>query len=313
MTADQDFTNKDVYNFKTVLTFIKRLSSNGINASNAEMITKLLDGVIDFQSYLYHEQEFPKIHRLTINKKILGSNKRITDIRQLKYPPKEYVKSFGRCNQPGQSMLYASYGMLSILSEMKPELGDLITISTWKSIENATLTFCPIFRNQPPDGTINVTSYQYNKEFNRILKDFPPNKAAKVDLLTQFIADAFSKRFRHNSNDMNYLISAYFADIMLNKYQNNAVEAIFYPSVQQKLAFENLAIKPDVFDAKYKLISVSENIVVKTPRDGDGGHFQEGISKCEAFNFETNEILWDNKYYQSNDKMDMYRKMGYEL
>lgn len=298
---DKDFTSKDVYNFKTIINFIRNLSADGIRSGNVKMITKLLNSVIDFQSYLYHEQAFPEIHRLTINKKILGSNKRITDIRQLKYPPKEYVKSFGRCNQPGQSMLYASYGMLSILSEMKPELGDLISISTWKSIDNATLTLCPIFRNQPPDGTRNITSYQYNEQFERLLKDMPPNVAAKVEYLTQFIADVFSKRFQHNSNDVNYLISAYFADIMLNKYQNNAVEAIFYPSVQQKLAFENLAIKPEAFDAKYQLVSVDESIIVKTPADGDGGYFQEGISKCKDFDFENDIILWGDSYYQSQE------------
>jgi hypothetical protein len=313
MKQNRDFSDRELYEFRTVINYLRGLTQHGIFSEIANSITKILDEAVDFSWYMYDVQEFPEIVRLTINKKILGSNKRIHDINHLKYPPPHQVKSYGRCNQPGQSVLYASYGMLSILSEMKPELGDLITISTWKSIDNATLTFCPVFRNQPPDGTINLTSHQYENHFQKILKDLPKNAASAIEFLNKFVSDAFSKRFQHNSNDLNYLVSAYFADQMLYKYKEHNIEAIFYPSVQQKLAFENLAIKPEVFDAKYRLLSVKEDIVVKTPRDGDGGYFQLGISKCEDFDFDKGTILWTDKFYQSDESMAEYAKVGYDF
>jgi len=313
MTERKDLSDHQLYEFRTVINYVRGLLEREIQPEIAGSIINILNEAVDFQSYMYNEQEFPEIHRLTINKKILGSNKRISNISHLKYPPSELVKSYGRCNQPGQSILYASFGILSILSEMKPELGDLITVSTWKTINNATLTFCPIFRNQPPDDTINVTSFNYNKQFQKLLKEHPKNVASKIEFLNQFVADVFSKRFRHNSNDINYLVSAYFSDIMLYKYQNHNIEAIFYPSVQQKLAFENLAIKPDVFDAKYKLVRVEESIMVKTPADGDRGYFAEGISRCESFDFDSNKILWTDKYYQSAETIAEYQNMGYEF
>ncbi len=313
MSQKLEFSDQELYEFKTVINYVRNITEQDIILGIIEAVTKILDEAVDFSWYMYDVQEFPEIVRLTINKKILGSNKRIHDINHLKYPPAHLVKSYGRCNLPGQSVLYASYGMLSILSEMKPELGDLITISTWKNVENATLTFCPVFLNQPPDGSINLRSHRYERQFQKLLKDIPKNATIAIEFLNQFVADAFSKRFKHNSNDINYLISAYFANQMLYKFKEHGIEAIFYPSVQQKLAFENLAIKPEVFDAKYKLVKVQEDIVVKTPRDGGGGYFQEGIGECTSFDFDSRIILWTDKFYQSEETMKEYTRNGYDF
>ena len=38
---------------------------------------------------------FPELQRLTINKNVLGKNRRIKEIKYLKYPPKELVKKYG--------------------------------------------------------------------------------------------------------------------------------------------------------------------------------------------------------------------------
>lgn len=308
-----DASDRDVSNFRFMLNHLWVLVQDGIQESTKDYVLRVLNEVIDFHSFLIHKAQFPVLHRLTINKKIVGFNKRIVDIGQLKYPPSKLVKSYGRCNSPGQSVLYASNGMLMILSEMRPERGDLITISTWENTYNSELTFAPIFMNQPPDGTFNETSYNYSKQFDSLVKGFPPNIQLKAKMLAQFIADVFSMRFRHNSNDVNYVVSAYFSDIILNKYYDGAVDAIFYPSVQQNLAFENLAIKPEIFDASYKLASVKEAVIVKTPSDGDGGYFQEGISECKNFDFITNTILWPSTYRQSNEVIQNYREIGYEF
>lgn len=262
---------------------------------------------------MHTEGVFPELNRLTINRQILGANKRINEIKFLKYPPPELVKSYGRCNVPGQSVLYASYGMLNIMSEMKPKMGDLITISTWKPKKDAPLSFYPIFFNQPPDGTINLTMHKYMQEFQRLNKDYPPNLRYMLERLTSFIADAFSRRFPHNSNNLNYLVSAYYANKMLNEYNDAKIDAIFYPSVQQKLAFENIAIKPQVFDEKYELVEVDQSVVVMVPNHRGNGYFTEGISYCKKFDFDAGKILWDRKYTTSDGTPNHYiEHFGYQ-
>lgn len=307
-----DVTLKDVDNLKTILNHLKMMSEFGIDSSMEQYFLRMLDIAVNFQSYLIHTAKFPEIHRLTINKKILGANKRIHKISFLKYPPNELVKSYGRCNLPKQSVLYASHGGLMIYSEMRPEVGDLVTMSTWKTKNDDTLTFCPIFKNQPPNNTLNLNTHYYNSEFNKMISKFPPNQLKLVDELTQFIADAFSKRFKHNSNDSNYLISAYFSDIMLNKYQDNDIDAILYPSVQQSLAFENLAIKPEAFDLKYSLVEVDESIVVQTPKDGKGGYFSEGINNSKDFELDNDIIRWGESN-RTEEEMEIYKLNGYDF
>ena len=309
----KDYSNAYRQSFDFVLHQIKKGVESGINAGNEKMLLATLDQAFDFNSCMHTEGVFPELKRLTINRQILGTNKRIEDIKFLKYPPPELVKSYGRCNIPGQSVLYASSGMLNIVSEMKPKLGDLITISTWIPKENCSLSFYPIFFNQPTDGTINLTMHNYMKDFQRLNNDNPPNFRYMLEKLTSFIADSFSRRFPHNSNDLNYLVSAYYANKMLNEYNNGKIDAIFYPSVQQKLAFENIAIKPNVFDEKYELVEVDQSIVVMVPDHKESGYFTEGISDCKKFDFETGKILWDKKYITPYGTPDHYIKhFGYQ-
>lgn len=308
----KDFSDIQVNTFKSLLGHVKAMSNTELDETKADYIIKILNDLIEFKSFIVAELEFPEIDRLTINRNILKTNSRIKDINLLKYPPKELVKSYGRCNLPNQSVLYASFGPLMIMSEMRPKVGDLITTSTWKNIDDTPLKITPIFKNQPANGTINLNSYNFNETYNKLLKQHPSNVAKEIDHLTQFIADAFSRRFKMNSNYSNYVISAYFSNQILNEYDDQ-VDAIFYPSVQQSLSFENLAIKPLIFDKKYRLIKVKESIVVKSIEDGDGGYFTEGVCETETFDYESSTIHWPDKYLQPSEKIKLYQELGYKF
>ncbi len=75
--------------------------------------------------------------------------------------------------------------------------------------------------------------------------------------------------------------------------------AQLHRNIKQSLSFENLAIKPDVFDSKYELIEVSESLVFVDPKSGSSGYMMEGISSCKSFDYASNRILWNpNEIYQ---------------
>ena len=189
--------------------------------------------------------------------------------------------------------------------------GDLVTVSKWRAKDGSTLTYVPIFKNQPKDGTINPRMYEYIEPYEKELHKFPPNEQRKIELLNQFVTDAFTKRFRH-VNDLDYIFSAYFANRILNKDPNNVVEAIYYPSVQQSLAFENLAIKPDVFDAKYELIEVNESIVDMDYTMGRGGTMTRGITDGKTFDFAANKIQWKPTLLTGEEINSFKVQFGYE-
>ena len=95
-----------------------------------ELLKPILDEIITFIALpIFDEHNFSEIQRVTINRNVLnGENKSIETISFLKYPPPEYV-SYGRANVNGQSVLYATFNLMTAIKEMKPNIGDLITIS----------------------------------------------------------------------------------------------------------------------------------------------------------------------------------------
>jgi hypothetical protein len=256
-----------------------------------------------------YEDCFDTLYRITINKRILKANKRIRDIRQLKYPPDpNLVKTYGRCNLPCQSVLYASFMKITSLGELRPKVGDLITISTWKLKEEKTLKYIPIFSNQPPNepfldrrtgeiiqGLTNPRTFELDEIFKEASKELPKNLKELSLLVVKFIADFFSKKV-NSDNHLNYIFSAYFSDKFFNKVEDGKIDAILYPSVPDKLNSENLAIKPRIFDSIYKLSEASESVVIKDPSDGRGGYGMIGTSNSKNFNFDSNQIFWDINY-----------------
>ena len=124
----------------------------------------------------------------------------------------------------------------------------------------------------------------------------------------KFMADCFSKSI-NSANHWNYFFSAYLSDKFFNLVEEGKIQAIYYPSVPDKLNSENLAIKPDAFDKTYKLSKVEESILFQDPRDGRRGYGMDAVANCTNFNDETNEILWSGeKYNFSKEKFEFYKK-----
>ena len=295
---------QDIDDFKTLIQYFKQMSEDGISSYIEKQILRMLDYTIPFFAHLVLTDIFPEIHRLTVNKRVLGNNKRIRDIKFLKYPPTDKVSRYGRCNYPNQSILYSSFLEFTALNETQPRKGDLITESKWRVRGNQTLTYCPIFKNQPTHGVVNLRGLQINDVFEKTLKVYSEHEQEKINILVQFIADVFTKRI-HYDNHFDYIFSAYFSNKIFKDFENGTIEAIYYPSVKEKLSFENLAIKPEVFDKKYELIEVREDVCHADPTNGRGGYLFHGLSDCKSFDYASGKILWDkDKIYQPQIILD---------
>lgn len=299
---------ENLQNFKELIRYLKQLSDDGISSTIEKSVIQMLDNTIPFFVHLVLEDEFSEIHRLTINKRVLGENKRIHNIKFLKYPPKDKVSKYGRCNYPRQSVLYSSFLGFTAMNESQPRVGDLVTESTWRVKKNQTLLYCPIFKNQPLHDVVNIRSLEINKIFKKTLKKYPKFKQEKIDILIQFITDVFTKIVNPN-NHYDYIFSSYFSNKIFNDFENGTIEAIYYPSVKEKLSFENLAIKPEVFDKKYELIEVKDSVCEMDITNGRGGYFFQGLSDCKSFDYASGKILWDKeKIYQSQTTLENLKK-----
>ncbi len=305
-----DIKEIDVKNFEALLDYFKRLLEDGVNSLIEKQLLLMLDYSIPFFSNLVLSAVFGELSRITINRNVVGSNKRIHDIKLLKYPPASKVTKYGRCNLPGQSVLYASFLSFTALNEMKPKVGDLITETTWRVKGNQSLSYCPIFKNQPvKEKFINPRTRELNLLYHNKIKIYPLNVQKQIDTLIQFVTDAFTKRV-HPNNHFDYIFSAYFSDKIFHDFEDGKIEAIYYPSVQEKLSFENVAIKPDVFDKKYELIKVHDSVVLNDPRNGKGGYLMEGFGECKSFDFASGKVLWDpDQFYQPPNRLEQLKQI----
>lgn len=301
-------TKQEISDFNQLLNTFNKFSEIGINEVIEKWILSVLDNSLPFFTHLINHYQFDTLERITINNRILGSNKRIKEIKFLKYPPADKVTKYGRCNLPKQSVFYGSTMFMTAMSEMKPRVGDLITKSIWKLKEPKHLKFCPIFHVQPTNGTLNPHSFEMEQEFNNLLKrDFTKEMHEPVINLSKFIAFHFSKYVHHKKNK-DYLFSAYFSNKILNELDNGTVDGVLYPSVQSHLSFENVVLKTNVFDQNYELFEVHESIITKDPSDGGKGYLSDGLNDCKEFDFKTDKILWDNAIHQPKEKMEFYKK-----
>jgi len=77
-------------------------------------------------------------------------------------------------------------------------------------------------------------------------------------------------------------MSAYFANKILNVFENAKVDAVLYPSVRQSLTLTNIALKPDVFDNNYVISLAEESIVTGIPAN-NGGWTMAGFGYADSF------------------------------
>lgn len=301
-------TNKDINDFNLLLKTLNHLSTNDINDNTEKWIIELLNKSLPFFTHLINSYSLEKIERITINRRIHGSNKRIKEIKFLKYPPADKVANYGRCNLPNQSILYASPLSMTAISEMQPRVGDLITKSIWTKKNSNNLKLCPIFHIPPTDGTINPHSWRLEKEFDKLVKKNHPKEQQEIVInLSKFIAYHFSK-YVDRKKSKNYLFSAFFSNKILNEFENGSIDGLIYPSVRSKLSFENVALKPEIFDSNYILSEVAESIITKDPSDGDKGYLMDGLNFSKEFDFEKDKIIWDDSIKQPKERIDFFIK-----
>lgn len=274
---------------ETLRAFYQRIAM--LNFKYSEEFEKLI--IVAFEPIkvcnLLGEGIFPTIERITVNKRVIGTNTRILEEKKLKYQPAECVKKYGRANLKCQSVFYGTFNFMTAIKEINPEIGDLITVSRWKlKNENDSLVVCPMFLKQPNDGSTNYRLKTLYKCFIKELQNFPPPVSNLYFEIHQFYSKFFAREIDSNDNQ-GYLITALLADKILNKYKNGIVDAILYPSTKEDLRTENIAIKKESFDAKYQLSETIEKRLLKITQNGERFEFER---LGESLKIDGHNIIW---------------------
>lgn len=246
-------------------------------------------GIFKFLPIISAKSSFQDLYRISINKYIREDklNERLYNLSELKYPPQEKAKNlnYNRCSFKGQSIFYGGFGQLFALIETKPEKGDLITISKWKINDGEELQYVPIFQNEKIQELTKICSSEWN-EYTSYLDKLSSLKRTAIERMYSLITFFF---MRPVYKKIEYLFSAHLANAFFNQTEHEEIEAIFYPSVPTKFMTWNLAIKPDVFDKKFRFVEAKEHLVT-VDKDSGGGWGSYVIA--ESNNYSDDKLNW---------------------
>jgi len=245
----------------------------------------IISQLTNYEPYFFgFTKIIPTFERLTVNKRLPENlNTRIWGIKLLKYPPHEIITKFGRANLKFQSVLYGTFQLPTTLAEMNPQLGDIVTTSIWELKEPETCLFvCPIINSSY------CRDIQLLNEFEKGIRNYPIEFRELIRMDYELISKCFSKEV-DKDKDINYIFSAAFANWIFNKFNNGKIEAILYPSVQDSTRSDNIAIKPEAFDLKYKIKEIRESKVISR---GTNTIFLKEINTTNKVD-QYGQIIWE--------------------
>jgi RES domain len=269
-----------------------------------------LDGLIDeaFHMIPFGLGVIPKdklLYRARVNEK----DKQFLHLDQLTLRKHQDVKSFGRANQPGESIFYCSTNMNlacgEVLQDMrysfqpKYEAG-FATVSVWKTIKE--IRVAPMYySDEVTKVRKDIAAY---KEGNRKqLKEWNKVSHATLeisDLIMEFFCDEFSKGDINYEDDYKFSVSytRRLQDantLIAPEHRKERFDGVVYPSVALKFAGDNVALFDDNLYTKIKFQTAYE--VVCTHFDFDIGTLNSFfLHEIESIDGQGN-IVWKKAMY----------------
>ncbi len=203
-----------------------------------------------------------------IRQRINLRGKEFQEVSELNYPPANYLSNHGRANLPYQSMFYACFfpsenepntpipRIVSLLETSsffkdKESTGiERVTVSRWDVLETLNLIALPFSGdyNRPCQDVLNFV-----KAWQDIINDASVNPEGLE--LIQYMSNEIATDF---SFDNEYIKIANFVNYLLNvNAKTKDADGIIYPSVPAQGGGFNVAVKPNIADAKIKFVGAS--------------------------------------------------------
>jgi hypothetical protein len=175
----------------------------------------------------------------------------------------ENIKSFGRANEPGQSVFYCSDDDWISYVETSPIARngqdaekEIVTTGLW--IATTDILVASVLNNEKIRGK-NKKIDSISQDFEKITKMQGDENAKIVEEFFQFLSSEFAQESNGNSNQ--YKITAAFTNYIFNSVKQ--ADGILFPSSLYIEKGLNFALKTNVVDKKMKFHSAIRRIMEK--------------------------------------------------
>ncbi|MEJ2901628.1 hypothetical protein WAE58_04305 [Pedobacter panaciterrae] len=190
----------------------------------------------------------------------LPNYKSICETKYLTYPPLDVVKKnnvYNRANNPNFNLFYGADSINSALRELHPEKGEIVTVGIWTALYPEKEIICFPITHGTGARLVHPQLESLHTEFQKLKTK--PHQSLLIeyfDTILDFLADEFSKPI---SDPRDYYLSALYAEQIFELEDPNwTYNGIYYPSVQNKFKYFNVAVRPDYFDNNFALRKIIE-------------------------------------------------------
>ncbi|WP_116786861.1 hypothetical protein [Flavobacterium psychrotrophum] len=247
--------------------------------------------------YLLNKTEVIQLYRVSKNRN--GDN--ITKTKYLTYPPEHLVRKmdkYNRANTPNTTVFYGSESIDTAINELKPEVGEIITISIWKPIhEKYILNAFHVSHTEKGYGKNSISTYALNF-FEKYKESWQTELIDFIEPYFHLLGREYEKKISHH---LEYVVSAIFSEQILQKPltpKHMDLHCIIYPSVGNEYLTSNLAIRKDIFRNNFELFKAIELEITETHYDNINKDFSNKINVVnyknykETSTFSGGNIIW---------------------
>lgn len=252
----------------TVDEIIKRLKELDLSSYPVDEIKMLLNALGKAGHIIVSYHRGKSIIRVRPNSKF----QRFNYVEQLSFKPQKFNTTYQRASTPYKTMFYgctvadnptkgeldnaraiAPFEAVKWLRDKSKKGYQKITYSRWivkKDLHLVAIVFKESFYEQ------NSFTKELVDAYKEIFKSLSPEIIENSMKIQDFLAEEFSKE--DTDNDYEYLISALFSEMCINK----GFDGVFYPSVRVGGMGFNIAITPQVTN-NLRLYAAGESSVYK--------------------------------------------------
>lgn len=215
-------------------------------------------------------------------------------LADISYPPSKILNSFGRINEPYQSMFYGSENRPTSYLELvenwveSHNIGDSlsVTIGMWELQRDLKVFLIP---KPDIDERISDGDHHYGSVYDEKMKKFAAIEKAYSDVIFRYLSSKFAKPAKNDVKT--YMITTAFSNLMFSK---NFIDGVLYPSVPFQGQGYNLVLRPNLIDdSSIKLFYVTcDTFQISLAPSGKKHFKQTNSASAKSINAENGKFNW---------------------
>jgi hypothetical protein len=192
-----------------------------------------------------------------------------THKKELWYPEHQHVRRLGRLNRIGQPLFYCATSLETSIFEIRPEVGDIVTVLKCESIGGASPMLIAVDTYQQLARLgVKIDEDPGVDPLRDLRKSIGDNAYNKNRLIEEFISAEFMRDVA-DGYEYEYKLSIAIAEWLFGfGTDSKDIDGIAYPSMGSGLIDVNIALLPQAVDLMYRPISCQAGRIIRYDDEG---------------------------------------------